>query len=87
METNRPMYRVDVERAEADRMSMSDPQEHKTKAEPVTPVTVGLPVELRTRLDYEAVRRSVVIGRPVSRSSVARELLEAALANAGNAAA
>jgi Arc/MetJ-type ribon-helix-helix transcriptional regulator len=50
----------------------------KGKAEPVT---VSLTDELRTRLDLEAVRRSVEAGRPVSRSAVARELLERAIAS------
>jgi Arc/MetJ-type ribon-helix-helix transcriptional regulator len=55
---------------------MSDSQTHKSKAEPVT---VALPDELRARLDREAVRRSVEVGRPVSRSSVVREYLERAM--------
>lgn len=43
------------------------------------PVTMTLPRELRARLDREAVQRGVEAGRPVSRSSVATELLERAL--------
>lgn len=58
-------------------------KEHRTKAEPLT---VSLTDELRARIDAEAVRRSVEAGRPVTRSAVARELLERAL-RASSAAA
>ncbi len=57
---------------------MDHEQTYKAKVEPVT---VALTDELRIRLDLEAVRRSVEVGRPVSRSSVARELLERAFAS------
>ena len=59
-------------------MTMSEPQGQKTQA---APVTVALTIELRTRLDLEAVRRSVREGRPVTRSAVARDLLERGLAD------
>ncbi len=54
---------------------MDDAQTYKAKVEPVT---VALTDELRIRLDLEAVRRSVEVGRPVSRSAVVRDLLERA---------
>lgn len=52
-----------------------------------TPLTVTVPLELRERLDREAVRVAVERGRPVSRSSVAAELLAAALEQRQAAAA
>jgi hypothetical protein len=59
---------------------MTDSQERPTKGK-TEPVTLALGDELRTRLDLEAVRRSVEAGRPVSRSAVARELLDRVLAS------
>jgi hypothetical protein len=47
------------------------------------PVTMTLPRALRARLDREAVQRGMQAGRPVSRSSVATELLEQALSFPG----
>jgi hypothetical protein len=43
-------------------------------------VTLTLASELRAELDRESVRRTIERGRPVSRSVVARDLLERALA-------
>jgi Arc/MetJ-type ribon-helix-helix transcriptional regulator len=50
-----------------------------TKAGKVEAVTIAIPPELRAQLDVESVRRTVERGRPVSRSAVARDLLERAL--------
>lgn len=55
---------------------MNEEQTHKAKTEPVT---VSLTDKLRARLDLEAVRRSVEVGRPVSRSAVVRDYLERAM--------
>lgn len=49
-------------------------------------VTLTLAPDQRARLDREAVRRSVEAGRPVTRSAVARDLLERALPPACEAA-
>ncbi len=42
-------------------------------------VTLVLAPEQRARLDREAARRSVEVGRPVTRSAVARDILERGL--------
>jgi hypothetical protein len=55
---------------------MSVSQIHKSKAEPVT---LALTDDLRARLDREALRRSLEAGRLLTRSAVARALLEQAL--------
>ena len=65
-----------------DRMSENDSR----TSQHVERVTLTLAPEQRARLDREAARRSVEVGRPVTRSAVARDLLERVLPHDGEAA-